>query len=189
MPTIEVLAVSPGLPVDDLFTQPEGGPASAARAVAALLPDSTFAHVHSGSWSVPGEPPPEAVLVSTFGGTTMFLGTPVGLLTIPREMSTFSLSYQTVSMAYGVEVSGPHYHRTIALSPGVLDHAEGAPLPFEAAFSAGLAEANAAYSFDDDGFAAAAAQWMFGCKPLDPRPEDRVDLGSRPLHAFAAAPT
>jgi hypothetical protein len=189
MPTIEVLAVAPDLPVDDLLVQPEGGPAAALRALAVVLPGSAFEHVHTGTWAVPGQQPPDALLVSTFGETTMFLGTPVGQLTVPPGTSTFSLSYQTVSMAYGIDVSGPRFHRMIALSPGVLDHAEGAPLPFEAAFSEGMAEANATYSFDDGGFAAAAGEWMFGCQPLDPRPEDRVHLGGLPLHVFSAAPT
>ena len=102
-------------------------------------------------------------------------------------MSTFSLGYQSVSMAWGVDVAGPRFQRLIALSPGVLDHAEGAPLPFEAAFDQ-VTEESATFSFDDNAFAAAAAQWMFGCHPLELRPDDRVDLGSRPLHVFAAVP-
>jgi hypothetical protein len=190
MPTIEVRAVAPDLPVHDLLTHPEGGPGAALRALTALTPGSTFDHVSTATWAFPGQQPPEAAFVSTFGGTTVFLS-PVPRLTVPPELTTFSVSYQTVSMAYGVDVSGPLFHRLVALSPGVLDYAEGSPLPFEADFD-DVTEKSATFSFDDGGFAAAAAQWMFGCDPLEviwseePRTQDRVQLGVVPLHVFTA---
>ena len=187
MPTIEVRALSPGLPVDDLVAHSEGGPAAAAAALAILLPDATHDHVFTGTWAAPRHDSFDQVLVSTFGDTTMLLASPVPRLTAPEGMTTFSLSYQTVSMAHGVDVSGPLFERFIALSPGVLDYAEGPPLPFEAGFP-DVEEASATYAFDDGAFAAAAAEWMFGCHPLELREGDRVGLGSRAIHTFRSTP-
>jgi hypothetical protein len=183
----EVLAVSPGLPVDDLLAHPEGGPEAAVQAAGALLPGLQLAHDDTRTWAEPGWWTGDPVLVSTFGGTAIFLHPP-SRPTVPPGMSTFSLGYQSVSMAWGVDVTGPRFHRLIALSPGVLDYAEGAPLPFEAAFD-NVIEESATYSFDDNGFAAAAAQWMFGCHPLEPGPDDRVDLRPQALHLFTAVAT
>ena len=187
MPTIEVRAVSPGLPVDDLVAHPEGGLSAAAEALATLLPGATHDHVFSGTWAEPHHNSFDQVLVSTYGDTTMLLASPVPRLTMPAGMTTFSLSYQTVSMAYGVEVSGPLFERFIALSPGALDYAQGPPLPFEAGFP-DVEGASATYSFDDGAFAAAAAEWLFGCDPLELRQGDRVGLGGRAIHTFRSSP-
>lgn len=183
----EILAVSPGLPVEDLLAHPEGGLDAAVQAAGALLPGLQLTHDDTRTWADPGWGPGNPVLVSTFGSTAIFLNPPARP-TVPPDMSTFSLGYQSVSMAWGVDVTGPQFHRLISLSPGVLDHAEGAPLPFEAAFDQ-VIEESATFSFDDDGFAAAAAKWMFGCHPLDPRPDDVVDLLRQPIHALVAAST
>lgn len=189
MPTIEVRAVSRGMPVDDLVAHDEGGTAAAAQALATLLPGTTCEHVATGTWATPRHESFHQVLVSTYGDTTMLMASPVPRVVVPEGMTTFSLSYQTVSMAYGVDVSGPRFERTIALSPGVLDYAEGAPLPFEAAFPR-AAEESTTYSFDQGAFAAAAGDWMFGCHPLELDSEHRVDLRGQPLHTFTltAAP-
>lgn len=187
MPTIEVRAVSPALPVDDLLAHPEGGPDAAAAALSRLLPGTSYEHVATGTWAEPHHDSFDAVLVSTFGETTLLLASPVPRVTVPEGMTTFSLSYQTVSMAYDIDVSGPLFERFVALSPGVLDHAAGSPLPFEERFGRGIDEANATYSFDDDGFARAAGAWMFGCQPLRPGADDRVDLRARPVHTFEPA--
>ena len=183
MSTIEVLAVSPGLPVDDLLAHPEGGPSAAARALDALLPDAAYQHAASGTWADGLERSEDSVLVSTFGPTTMFLRRPVRGLAVPDGMTTFSVSHQTTSMAWGVDVAGPGLERLVALSPGVLDYAEGAPLPFEDAFPVDEEDARHG-SFDDTAYAVAAARWMFGCFPLEPGPLDQVDLGDQPLHRF-----
>jgi hypothetical protein len=182
MSTIEVLAVSPGLPVDDLLAHPEGGPQAAAEALSALLPATAFEHADTGTWADPGERADDVVLVSTFGPTTMFLRRPERGLAVPDGMTTFSISCQTVSRAWGVDVAGPVLERLVALSPGAIEYAEGEPLPFEAAFPVD----EAAY-FDDREYAAAAARWMFGCHPLEPGPLDQVDVGDQPLHAFLLA--
>jgi hypothetical protein len=188
--SFEVLAVSPGLPVEDLLAHPEGGRDAALRIAGALLPDLRLEHEDTRTWVDPGRWELGSVLVSTFGTTALFLH-PQARPTPPTGMSTFSLTYQSVSMAYGIDVSGPRFRRTLALSPGVLDYAEGAPLPFEAAFD-NVTEASATYSFDDVAFAAAAAEWMFGCQALDvpwsdgTLPVSRVQLGDMPLHVLTA---
>lgn len=187
MASLEILAVSPGLPVDDLLAHDEGGHRQAVRAVSELVPGARFDHVQSDTWAAPGLLSQDVVLVSTFGPTTLFRVAPPTPLTVPAGLTTFRLSFQTVSMAWGVEVSGPRFERVVALSPGALDHAEGAPLPFEAAFP-DVTEASATYSFDQDAYAAAAAEWMFGCQPLELDPDHRVDLGSRAIHALRPAP-
>jgi hypothetical protein len=179
----EILALSPGLPVDDLLAHEEGGPDAASDVLGRLVPGQSFEYVQSDTWAMPGLLLRDVVLLSTFGSTTLFQIPPARRPVAPEGMTTFSLSYQSVSMAWGVDVSGPRLHRLIALSPGSLDYAEGAPLPFEAAF-ADAPEASASHSFDDGAFVAAAAEWMFGCHPLDLDPDHRVDLGMRPIHAF-----
>ena len=188
MGSFEVLAVSPGLPVEDLLAHPEGGRDAAQRIAGALLPDLRLEHEDTRTWVNPGRWELGSVLVSTFGSTAPFLH-PQARPTPLTGMSTFSLSYQSVSMAYGIDVSGPQFERTVALSPGVLDYAEGAPLPFETEFG-NVTEASATYSFDEVAFAAAAAEWMFGCQALDvpwsdgELPASRVQLGNMPLHVF-----
>jgi hypothetical protein len=188
VPTIEVRAVSRGMPVDDLVAHSEGGLPAAAEALARLMPGTPYEHVVTSTWAEPHHRSFDDVLVSTFGDTAILLASPVPRLSVPESMTTFSLSYQTVSMAYGVDVSGPQLERIIALSPGVLDYAQGPPLPFESAFPRATEE-SATYSFDQDAFAAAAAEWMFGCHPLELDGDHRVDLGSQPLHTFTAVPS
>lgn len=187
MSTIEVLAVSPGLPVDDLLAHPEGGRRAAAEALGALLPGTAYQHAGTGTWSEAGDRSGEVVLLSTFGPTTMFLRRPVRGLEVPDGMTTFSVSYQTTSMAWGVDVAGPGFERLVALSPGTIDYAEGVPLPFETAFPLDD-DGPGRHPFDDHAYAVAAARWMFGCFPLDPGPLDQVDLGDQPLHVFTLSP-
>lgn len=186
MTTIEVLAVSPGLPVDDLLAHPEGGSGAAAEALTSLLPGTAYTHAGSGTWGAPGDHGEEVVLLSTFGPTTMFLSRPVRGLTVPEGMTTYSVSHQTTSMAWGVDVAGPEVERLVALSPGAIDYAEGEPLPFEAAFPIEDDRVEPG-SLDVEEYAAAAARWMFGCHPLDPGELDQVDVGDQPLHAFVLA--
>jgi hypothetical protein len=190
MTTIEVLAVSPGLPVDDLLSHPEGGSAAAAEALTSLLPGAAYTHAGSGTWGEPGDHADhgdDVVLLSTFGPTTMFLSRPVRGLAVPEGMTTFSVSHQTTSMAWGVDVAGPDLERLVALSPGTIDYAEGEPLPFEAAFPIEDDRAEPG-TLDVEEYAAAAARWMFGCHPLEPGELDQVDVGDQPLHAFLPAP-
>lgn len=186
MSTIEVLAVSPGLPVDDLLAHPEGGSRAAAEALTRLLPRTAYAHAGSGTWGEPGEHGDDVVLLSTFGPTTMFLRRPERGLAVPEGMTTFSVSHETTSPAWGVDVAGPELERLVALSPGTVDYAEGGPLPFEAAFPIRDDRARPG-ALDAEEYAAAAARWMFGCHPLEPGELDQVDVGDQPLHAFALA--
>ena len=183
MGTAEVLAVSPALPVDDLLAHDEGGPQTALTELRRLFPGPAFEYARSDLWAREELLWEDVVLVSTFGPTTLLRIAPAGRPVVPEGMTTFSLSFQSVSMAWGVDVSGPRHERIIALSPGVLDYAEGEPLPFESAFP-DVVEQSATYSFDDNAFAAAAAEWMFGCHPLELGPDHRVDLASQPIHAF-----
>lgn len=190
MATFRIGAVSPGVPAEDMTTQPEGGVDAASLALRSLFPDRSFGFHHSGTLAEFGPGQRDTCFVATFGATVVVFGDYADdLLSAPGRdgRGVYVFAYQSTSMATAIEVNTDTVDRLLWIAPGTAG-GDGDPLPFEADLWDGQNHPEPPPGAEDDfdeRLASAAARWMFGYDPQGRSGDgDRVRPDEVAVHAF-----
>ncbi|OYO23443.1 hypothetical protein CGZ93_05725 [Enemella dayhoffiae] len=203
-------AISPRIPREDIWGQPEGGPDAATAAVREFFGDA-YAYDRAGS-SDETYPSDEGIWVATWGDTVLFSADPVLLEGARWElqdgMGRWDLNIHSVVDLCQFEVTGgPFGGRSVALYADMETTFEeacsGRPLPFEKPYLAGehgesLGEGDPqpAISFHPLELGNSAVLWMFGILGETPPPdavtgpllEQRPDYWEVPMHRLEPVP-
>lgn len=210
-----ILAVSPGLPRDDLWTRPEGGLDAATAATERLLPGWGPAGVTS-SGDIGFFPQDDNLYVGTWGTTVVIGMNTLGIADHPDTVranarpdeTVWTLAIQSTVDYCLFQAMGPHHDRLLAAWTGATEEEaaqanRGTPLPFEEPYWAGqhaypgVDPESVIHPFDPLELGAAALLWIFGIQAETPPEDDIVTpLSSRalvehdiPLHVFRPTPS